>query len=267
MLGRIGTEGDFHGVINNPLNSWIGLRLSHQRGPREHPDSVTSFEADFTGDDNSTCAKLQFHNQSPALTLSYNQSITPSLSLGCEGQLNIGGGLSALSTAFSFTRENNVISGQLMKQPMGPLSGHVNFLRKVDTRPGSNISYATQLKFSPDPKTHAYKTEWCVGWDYKLQLSSVKGHIDSNGKVAALLEQRMTPFMSLILSGMADLWNHKYTFGLGLQVVLQELTEEQQRMMMAEEQRLREKSAKKESSSPSDDEFKIPDKDSKKQMF
>ena len=269
MLGRIGTEGDFHGVVNNPINSWVGLRLTHQRGPREHPDSITSIETDFTGDDHTTCAKLQFHNQSPALTLSYNQAVTPSLALGCEGQLNVGAGLSAISTAFNLTRGSNVITGQLMKQPLGPFSGHINFLRKVDTRPGSTISYATQLKVSPDPKTHAYKTEWCVGWDYKLQLSSVKGNIDSNGRIAAMLEQRVTPFMTLVLAGNADLWNNKYTFGLGLQVVLQELTEEQQMMMMAEEKRLREQDAAKQSAATvaGDDEFKIPEKDSKKNMF
>jgi len=239
-LGRINTEGEFQGVINNPVNSWLTLRMNHQRGPAEQPDSVSIFEADVAGDDTTTCFKLQLHNQMPALIMSYYQAITPALSLGCEGQMNLMMMMSALSGGFRYTRNNCVLTGHLSKQPMGPYGGHINFLRKVDSRPGSQIRYGTQFKVSPDPKTHAYKTDWSVAWDYKLQLSSVKGNIDSNGRVHALLEQRMTPFMSLMLSGVADFWNNKYLFGVGLQVVLQELSEEQQKMMMAEEKRIRE---------------------------
>ena len=29
-LGRINTEGEFQGVINNPVNSWLTLRMNHQ---------------------------------------------------------------------------------------------------------------------------------------------------------------------------------------------------------------------------------------------
>jgi hypothetical protein len=264
MLGRIGTEGDFQGIINKPLNSWVSLRLSHHRGPKEHPDQVTSFETDLAGDDSTTCFKLQFHDQTPALTVSYNQTVTPCLDLGCEGQLNFGAGISALSTGFKYSKSNIVISGQINKPPLGSLGGHVNFLRKVDSRPGSQISYATQLRISPDPKTHVYKTEWRVAWDYKMRLAAVRGHIDSNGKIYSMLEQHLSPFMSLVLTGVADLWNHKYNFGIGLQIVLQELTEEQQKLMMAEEQRMREAQAKKDKGG--DEEFAVSKQPQKKYM-
>jgi hypothetical protein len=259
MLGRINTEGEFQGVVNKPVNDWITLRFSHHRGPKGRENSMTSFESDIAGRDNTTCLKIQLQDQTPIVTASYNQRITPCLDIGCEGQLMLGAGLSVLSSGFRYSKDNIVINGQLMKQPFSPIGGHLSFLRKVDNRPGSMISYATQLKFSPDPKTRIYKTEWCAAWDYKLQISSVKGHINNNGVIHALYEQRLSPFMSLLISGMADLWNHKYNFGVGLQVVLQELTEEQQKLLMAEEERLR----KLQTGGGEDDEFKVPKQPSK----
>ena len=138
-------------------------------------------------------------------------------------------GISAMSAGFKYTNGKHVFSGQVAKQPLSPVSGHISYLKKVDARPGSQINYATQLKVMPDPKTGGYSTNWSAGWDYKMQLSSVKGIVDSDGKIYSAVEQRINPFMSLLFSGVADLYNGKYMFGFGLQLQMQDLTEEQQR--------------------------------------
>ena len=138
-------------------------------------------------------------------------------------------GISAMSAGFKYTQGKHVFSGQVMKQPLSPVAGHVSYLKKVDSRPGSQINYATQLKVSPDPKSGGYSTSWSAGWDYKMQLSSVKGVVDSDGKIYSTVEQKINPFMSLMFSGVADLYNGKYMFGFGLQLQMQDLTEEQQR--------------------------------------
>ena len=189
---------------------------------------------------------MQFHNSMPTVSLSYHQAISQALSLGCEGQLNVMMMMSVLSGGFRYSHKDYILTGQVSTQPMSSMGGQVTFLRKVDSRPGSQICYGTQLKVVPDIKSpQTFKTEWSVGWDYKLQMSSVKGNIDSNGRIHALIEQRINPFMTMIVSGMADFWNSKYLFGVGLQVVLQELTEEQQKMLMEEEKRIQSQSKKK----------------------
>tara|TARA_R110002050_G_scaffold170977_1_gene302944 strand:+ start:597 stop:1295 length:699 start_codon:yes stop_codon:yes gene_type:complete len=198
---------------------------------------MTSFDADIKGSDNHTTLKMQYHNQSPILQVGYVQTVTPRLFVGVEGQLNIAEMVSVLSTGFSYKFGKNTLSSQLMRNPLGMgYSGHLNFARKVDDQPTSQITYATQLKVQGDPQNpKVYNTAFHVAWDYKFTLSSLRGHIDSNGKIYGMLEERISPFMGIVLGATADFWNNKYRIGFGLSISMPDLTEEQQRMMMAEQ--------------------------------
>eukprot|EP00009_Paramoeba_aestuarina_P004169 CAMPEP_0201507212 /NCGR_PEP_ID=MMETSP0161_2-20130828/944_1 /ASSEMBLY_ACC=CAM_ASM_000251 /TAXON_ID=180227 /ORGANISM="Neoparamoeba aestuarina, Strain SoJaBio B1-5/56/2" /LENGTH=403 /DNA_ID=CAMNT_0047901515 /DNA_START=60 /DNA_END=1267 /DNA_ORIENTATION=- len=263
VLGRLGTEGDFHGVGKRFINNWATVSLVHQRGPKDHPDSILNAELDIKGDDATTSFKLQLHNAAPTVSVSYNQAITPALSLGCEGILMVPG-ISSVSAGFKYSQGKHVFSGQVVKQPLSPASGHLTYLKKVDSRMGSQINYATQLKISPNPKTGQYGTSWTAGWDYKMQLSSVKGIVDSDGKLYSSIEQRINQFMSLVFSGVADLYNNEYGFGFGLQLQMQDLTEEQQRELERQILAMQGGGPPPALESDGDDEFAIKKKDNNK---
>ena len=57
-----------------------------------------------------------------------------------------------------------------------------------------------------------------VGYDYTFRTSRLRGCIDSNGKVAAFLEEMLGPGIKLLLSGELDHSRQDHKFGFGLSV-------------------------------------------------
>lgn len=57
-----------------------------------------------------------------------------------------------------------------------------------------------------------------LGYDYQFKTSRLRGSVDSNGKVAALLEEMLGPGLRLLVSGELDHWRGDHKFGIGLTV-------------------------------------------------
>jgi mitochondrial import receptor subunit TOM40 len=57
-----------------------------------------------------------------------------------------------------------------------------------------------------------------VGYDYTLKQCRLRGSVDSNGKVAAFLEEQLGPGIKLLLSGELDHSRHDHKFGFGMTV-------------------------------------------------
>lgn len=57
-----------------------------------------------------------------------------------------------------------------------------------------------------------------IGYDYTFRTSRLRGTVDSNGKVAAFLEEMLGPGVKLLLSGEVDHFRQDHKFGFGLSV-------------------------------------------------
>ena len=57
-----------------------------------------------------------------------------------------------------------------------------------------------------------------LGYDYHFRACRLRGNVDSNGKVAACLEERMAPSVTLVLSGELDHAKADHKFGFGMTV-------------------------------------------------
>jgi mitochondrial import receptor subunit TOM40 len=55
-----------------------------------------------------------------------------------------------------------------------------------------------------------------VGYDYQFRQCRLRGSVDSNGKVAALLEEALAPGVRLVLSGELDHYRSDHKFGFGM---------------------------------------------------
>lgn len=55
-----------------------------------------------------------------------------------------------------------------------------------------------------------------VGYDYTFRQCRLRGSVDSNGKVAALLEEALAPGVRLLLSGELDHARADHKFGFGM---------------------------------------------------
>ena len=57
-----------------------------------------------------------------------------------------------------------------------------------------------------------------VGYDYTLRQARLRGRIDSEGKIAALVEERINVGVNFLLSAEIDHVKKDYKFGFGLTV-------------------------------------------------
>lgn len=57
-----------------------------------------------------------------------------------------------------------------------------------------------------------------VGYDYTFRQCRLRGCLDSNGKVAAFLEEQLGPSIKLLLSGELDHSRNDHKFGFGMSV-------------------------------------------------
>ncbi|KAG6582077.1 Mitochondrial import receptor subunit TOM40-1, partial [Cucurbita argyrosperma subsp. sororia] len=134
------------------------------------------------------------------------QSVSPHLSLGGEvfwaGQHRKSG----IGYAARYNTDKMVATGQVASTGMVALS----YVQKVSEK----VSLATDF-------TYNYMSRDVIsslGYDYILRQCRLRGKIDSNGCVAAFLEERLNMGVNFILSAEIDHRKKDYKFGFGLTV-------------------------------------------------
>lgn len=171
-------------------------------GPQ--PDSSKgSWDLDYRGTD--SCSQLKFANGG-IVAVSYLQSVTPWLALGGEGFYQAQSGFSAITAAakYSWNRDNASVS----------IASYGPFIASYVHRINPRVAFATELFIDARTRdSHA-----TFGYRFDLKSATVIGHVDSAGKVAATLEERINPALSLILSGELDHAKQDYKFGFGVNI-------------------------------------------------
>lgn len=138
--------------------------------------------------------------------LSHMHSVTPHLAFGGEAlvQARTGFAVATLAAKYHDAKRISTIS----ISSIGPLMA--SFVHKVNPK----VSFATEMFV--DCRTRESLVS--VGYRFDLSSSTVVGHIDSNGKVAAVLEERINPALSLTLSGELDHSSDSHNFGFGVNI-------------------------------------------------
>ena len=75
------------------------------------------------------------------------------------------------------------------------------------------VGLATEMQY--------YHNQFCqfgLGYEFKLRTSTVKGLIQSDSSVACVVEERVAPGISLLLSGQLNHKKKDYKFGVGMLV-------------------------------------------------
>jgi mitochondrial import receptor subunit TOM40 len=202
MVGRILTDGRMTGRIKYDLTDRIGAKLQLQMAP-EKGMSQGMCDVEFKGSDWNGQLKL---GSNEFYGINYLQSVTPRLALGGEAfwlgqQRKSGAGF-----AGRFTGEEFVATAQLAT------TGLVSFT--YVQRISEKVSLASDFMWN----WNAREATASFGYDYMLRQCRLRGRIDSEGKVAALLEERLNQGVNFLLSGEIDHWKKDYKFGFGLTV-------------------------------------------------
>lgn len=171
-------------------------------GPQ--PDSSKgSWDLDYRGSD--SCSQLKFASGG-IVAVSYLQSVTPWLALGGEGFYQAKSEFSALTAAAKYARNGDTAS--LSVATYGPIIA--SYMHRVNPR----VAFATELFV--DARTR--DSHLTLGYRFDLKSATVVGHVDSAGRVAATLEEKINPVLSLILSGELDHAKQDYKFGFGVNI-------------------------------------------------
>lgn len=85
-----------------------------------------------------------------------------------------------------------------------------NYVHRVNPR----VAFATELFIDGRSR----ESNVALGYRFDLKSSTVIGHVDSTGKVAATLEEKINPALTLTLSGELDHAKQDYKFGFGVNI-------------------------------------------------
>lgn len=227
--GSIDNQYNLNGRLNyswaKECISKVTLQLS------QSSQSMVQLEQDFQGVDYSI--NLKALNPSVlngeltgVIVGSLLQSVTQNLAIGLEtvySRINPSDPAdAATSYVFRYKSPNNwMCSGQLQSQ--GSIVG--SYWRKVSDQLEAGIE--TQLQGSAKPVSDGkgniigiqslFEGLTTIGAKYEFRQSVFRGQVDSDGKVAAFLEKRILPTVSILFSGEIDHWKEENRLGLGLQ--------------------------------------------------
>ncbi|BBG94712.1 translocase of the outer mitochondrial membrane 40 [Prunus dulcis] len=197
---RVLTDGRLNARVKYDLTDNLTLKANAQLTNEPNMSHGTA-SFDYKGSDYRS--QIQVGNGA-LLQASYIQSVTPHFSLGGEvfwaGQHRKSG----IGYAARFNTEKMVATGQVASTGMVALS----YVQKLSEK----VSLASDLMYNHTSRDVTAS----VGYDYVLRQSRLRGKIDSNGRTAAFLEERLSMGLKFILSAEMDHKKKDYKFGFGL---------------------------------------------------
>lgn len=202
LVGRILTDGRLSARVKCDLTDNLALKINAQLTNEPHY-SQGMFNFDFKGKD--FRSQLQLGNNA-FYGGNYIQSVSPHLALGGEifwlgHQRKSGVGFAA-----RYNTDKMIGIGQFASTGIVSLS----YVQKVSEK----VSLASDFMYNHMSRDSTAS----VGYDYLLRQCRLRGRIDTNGCVAAYLEERLNMGVNFVLSAEIDHWKKDYKFGFGMTV-------------------------------------------------
>jgi len=201
LAGRVDTDGNMMARWHQELTKKIQARVTGQASPEPHSSAI-SVEVDYKGND--WFGNFKWGN--PGIYgMSYTQALTPALSMGAELFYHHKQGISVFTLGGRYDNKKFTATGMLS-------AGHCSatYTHKVTPR----INFGTEL--TAMWASGVLDTIAIAGFEYHLRTSHLKCHIDTNGKVTALVEEMMNQFTNVSLSAELDHNKKQYHFGFGV---------------------------------------------------
>ena len=212
LHGMIGGDGTLQGKWHwSSIDKSKLLRVHHQISPSQPNYDMLQVEGEILGSDWSLTAKT--FNPTPApfggiFTLGFLQSIGKGLALGAEtiyqriSAKDQELGVSLLAKAWD---SNRIFAFTLQQFCLAQAS----YWHKVSDR----VELGTELQASLVGKRDGIATVACK---LDFRQATVRGQVDTTGKVALVLEEKLAPGFSFLLSGELDHQKGTNRFGVGI---------------------------------------------------
>uniref|UniRef100_M8CAR0 Mitochondrial import receptor subunit TOM40-1-like protein n=1 Tax=Aegilops tauschii TaxID=37682 RepID=M8CAR0_AEGTA len=212
LIGRLMTDGRLNARVKCDLTENLALKINAQLTSEPHY-SQGMFNFDYKGTDYR--AQFQIGNNA-FYGANYIQSVTPNLSMGTEifwlGQQRKSG------IGFNSRYNTDKMVGTLQVASTGIVA--LSYVQKVSEKALTckytevQVSLATDFMYNHMSRDVTSS----VGYDYILRQCRLRGKVDSNGVVAAYLEERLNMGVNFLLSAEIDHPKKNYKFGFGMTV-------------------------------------------------
>ncbi|WOL04577.1 mitochondrial import receptor subunit TOM40-1-like [Canna indica] len=202
LVGRVMTDGRLNARVKCDLTDKLTMKINAQLTNEPH-FSQGMFNFDYKGTDYRT--QFQIGNNA-FYGGNYIQSVSPHLSLGTEIFWLGHQRKSGIGFAARYNTDKMVATGQVASTGIVALS----YVQKVSEK----VSLASDFMYNhmTGDVTSSF------GYDYILRQCRLRGKLDSNGVIAAYLEERLNMGVNFILSAEVDHKKKDYKFGFGMTV-------------------------------------------------
>eukprot|EP00246_Nothoceros_aenigmaticus_P003547 TRINITY_DN14724_c0_g1_i1.p1 TRINITY_DN14724_c0_g1~~TRINITY_DN14724_c0_g1_i1.p1 ORF type:complete len:377 (+),score=46.93 TRINITY_DN14724_c0_g1_i1:139-1131(+) len=202
LIGRILTDGRMSARVKYDVTDNFSVKINAQLTNEAH-FSQGMFHFDYKGKDFQT--QLQLGNNA-FYGFNYIQSITPTLALGGEAFWLGHQRKSGVGFAGRYNTDKVIATGQIASTGMVSLT----YVQRVSDK----VSLASDFNYNWTSR----EATTSVGYDYLLRQCRLRGRLDTNGCVAAYLEERLNVGVNFLLSAEIDHWKKDYKFGFGMTV-------------------------------------------------
>ncbi|XP_038988262.1 mitochondrial import receptor subunit TOM40-1-like [Phoenix dactylifera] len=202
LIGRVLTDGRLNARVKCDLTDNLTLKINAQLTNEPH-FSQGMFNFDYKSKD--FRAQYQMGNNA-FYGANYIQSVTPNLSLGSEVFWLGHQRKSGIGFAARYNTDKMVATAQVASTGIVALS----YVQKVSEK----VSLASDFMYNSMTRDVISS----FGYDYILRQCRLRGKLDSNGCVAAFLEERLNMGVNFILSAEIDHQKKDYKFGFGMTV-------------------------------------------------
>jgi len=202
LIGRILTDGRMTGRIKHDLTEDLSVKFQTQL-TNEAGYSQGMLDLDYKGSDWN--AQLKVGN-SQFYGINYLQSVTDNLALG--GEAFWLGSQRKSGVGFAARHQSDQCIATCQVATTGLLS--LTYLHKLSDK----AALVSEMMWN----WNARDASASFGYDYILRQCRLRGRIDSNGAVAAYLEERLNVGVNFILSAEVDHSKKDYKFGFGMTV-------------------------------------------------
>lgn len=202
MLGRITSDGRLTGRVKYDVGDGAALKSQFQLAG-EKGMSQAMFDLDLKGKDWNGQLKWGTSNFFGA---NYFQSVTPQLSLGGEVFYLAEQRRSGVGLAARHVGDKHVATAQVANTGLVSLT----YIQKISEK----VSLASDFMWNLNSR----EASASFGYDYVLRQCRLRGRLDTDGKIAAFLEERLNVGVNFVLSAEVDQSRKDYKFGFGLTV-------------------------------------------------
>ncbi|KAJ2778315.1 translocase of outer mitochondrial membrane [Coemansia javaensis] len=214
MHGKMDTEMNLQGRLNYALSKQLQVRSQAQLMTND-AQSMFQLEGEYAGSDYT--ANVKAINPSPAdgtgiYLANYLQSVTPKLSVGAE--LLYQSPIPQIrETSISLAARYQPSEDRAwVAQTQGTNMLTASYWRKITEK----CEAAAELQMLNVPSQGRREASCSVGVKYEFAAATFRAMADNFGKVSMLLEEKIAPGFSFLISGELDHLKGENKFGVGL---------------------------------------------------